>query len=91
MQCSHGGRLVGRIEVMNDARSLGRTCTGISGEATNRGIDGRTVLTGGTPKVLFVTPNVRAKRPDAVDGRAWVVQHNRAHHAGPDGRRSGSA
>jgi len=62
MQCSHGGRLVGRIEVMNDARSLGRTCTGISGEATNRGIDGRTVLTGGTPKVLFVTPNVRAKR-----------------------------
>ena len=41
--------------------------------------------------MLFVRPNVRAKRLDAVDGRACVVQHNRAHHAGPDGRRSGSA
>jgi len=70
MQCSHGGRLVGRIEVMNDARSLGRTCTGISGEATNRGIDGRTVLTGGTPKVLFVTPNVRAKLGPTVGRQA---------------------
>ena len=41
--------------------------------------------------MLFARPNVRAKRPEAVDGRACVVQHNRAHHAGPDGRRSGSA
>ena len=41
--------------------------------------------------MLFAGPNVRAKRPDTVDGRACVVQHNRAHHAGPDGRRSGSA
>jgi len=41
--------------------------------------------------MFFARPNVRAKRPDAVDGRACVVQHNRAHHAGPDGRRSGSA
>ena len=41
--------------------------------------------------MFFARPNVRAKRPAAVDGRACVVQHNRAHHAGPDGRRSGSA
>ena len=45
----------------------------------------------GGEALVFVTPNVRDKRPDAVDGRACVVQHNRAHHAGPDGRRSGSA
>ena len=43
-------------------------------------------------RILFIAgPNVRGKRPDAVDGKACVVQHNRAHHAGPDGRRSGSA
>ena len=41
--------------------------------------------------MFFARPNVRAKPPDTVDGRAYVVQHNRAHLAGPDGRRSGSA
>ena len=41
--------------------------------------------------MFFARSNVRAKRPGAVDGGACVVQHNLAHHAGPDGRRSGSA